>query len=104
MSMDRTLKIHGGMKSNRSVLGRAERIAKMAEDGKFDMEKSSPLGLPKFKVRHSKAGQKVKKAAEETAEGAAPAAGAAPAKGAAAPAAKGAAPAAKAAAPAAKKK
>jgi len=104
--MDRTLKVHGGLKSNRSVLGRAERIAKMTEDGKFDMEKSSPLGLPKFKVRHSKAGQKVKKAAEETAEGAAtPVAGAAaPAKGAAVPAAKGAAPAAKAAAPAAKKK
>ena len=122
MSMDRTLKVAGGLAKVRSVLGRAERIAKMVEDGKFDMEKSSPLGLPKYKVRHSKAGQKVKKAAEEGAEGAAPAAGAAPAKGAApaaapakgaapaakgaaaAPAAKGAAPAAKAAAPAAKKK
>ena len=118
MSMDRTLKVAGGLAKVRSVLGRAERIAKMVEDGKFDMDKSCPLGLPKYKVRHSKAGQKVKKAAEETAEGAAPAAagakgaapaaaapakGAAPAAKAAAPA-KGAAPAAKAAAPAAKKK
>ena len=103
MSMDRTLKVGGGLAKVRSVLGRAERIAKMTEDGKFDMAKSCPLGLPKYKVRHSKAGQKVKKAADETAEGAAAAAGAAPAKG-AAPAAKAAAPAAKAAAPAAKKK
>ncbi len=102
MTMDRTLKTRGGMAHTRSVLTRTERIAKLLEDGKFNPEANSPLGLPKVRVRHSKAGTKSKKAAEETAttaEGAAaPAAvGAAPAKGAAATA-KGAAPATKGAA------
>jgi small basic protein (TIGR04137 family) len=100
MSMDRTLKLHGGLIRTRSVLSRAERITMLIDEGKFDPEKNSPLGLPKTRVKHSKAGTKTKKAAEEVpAEGAAAAEGAAPAEGAAA--AKGAAP-AKAAAPAAK--
>lgn len=101
MSMDRSLKLSGGMTRLRSVLSRAERIAQLTEEGKFDLEKGSPLGLPKVKVKHSRAGHKAKKeaAAEgEAAEGEA----AAPAAKGAAPAAKGAAPAAKAAAPAAK--
>ncbi len=68
MTMDRTLKIHGGLKGTRSVMSRAERIAKMIDDGKFDPEKDCPLGLPKTKVHVSKAGSKTKKAAEETAE------------------------------------
>lgn len=112
MTMDRTLKSRTGLGGTRSVLSRAERIARMTEDGKFEIGKNSPLGLPKTKVRHSKAGHKAKK--EETAEGAegaaaaAPAAGKAPA-GKAAPAAAakapaGKAPAAAAKAPAAKKK
>ena len=65
MSTDRTLKTHGGLKSTRSVLTRAERIARMIDEGAFDPETSSPLGLPKTKIRHSKAGSKTKKAAEE---------------------------------------
>ena len=47
----------------------------MIEEGKFDPDADSPLGLQKVKVRHSKAGTKTKKAAEpgvEEAEAAAP--------------------------------
>jgi small basic protein (TIGR04137 family) len=67
MSMDRSLKVHGGLTRERSVLTRAERIAMLTDEGKFESDKNSPLGLPKVKVHHSKAGTKSKKA-EETAE------------------------------------
>lgn len=83
MSMDRTLKVHGGLLRTRSVLTRAERIALLAEEGKFDPDKDSPLGLPKVRVRHSKAGTKSKKAAAEPAAEEAPAEGAEAAEGAA---------------------
>jgi len=63
--MDRTLKTHGGLLRTRSVLTRAERIAKLVEEGKFDPEEDSPLGLPKVRVRQSKVGTKTKKVAEE---------------------------------------
>lgn len=65
MSLDRTLKTHGGLASKRSVLTRAERIARLTDEGKFDPEKDSPMGLPKLKVRHSKVGTKTKKAEEK---------------------------------------
>ena len=81
MTMDRTLKQHGGLVRTRSVLTRAERIQQMIDEGKFDPEKDSPLGLPKLRVRHSKAGTKTKRAAEapaEVAEGAEAAGAAAP--------------------------
>ena len=64
MTMDRTLKQHGGLIRTRSVLTRAERIEQLAEEGKFDPEQDSPFGLPKVRVRHSKAGTKSKKAEE----------------------------------------
>ena len=64
MSLDRTLKTHGGLARKRSVLTRAERIARLVDEGKFDPEKDSPMGLPKLKVRHSKVGTKTKKAKE----------------------------------------
>lgn len=67
MTMDRTLRTHGGLARTRSVLSRAERIARLEEEGKFDPETDSALGLPKVKIRHSKAGTKSKKAAEEAA-------------------------------------
>jgi len=79
MSLDRTLKTHGGMLRTRSVLTRAERIERLADEGKFDPESDSPLGLPKVRVRTSKAGTKTKKAEEpkpEAAEGAPAEAGA----------------------------
>jgi len=90
MTLDRSLRIGGAMSRHRSVLTRAERIAKLTEEGKFDPAADCPMGLPKVAVKHSKAGHKVKKE-EKPAEGAeaaeaAPAAGAAD-KGAAAPAA-----------------
>ena len=71
MTMDRTLKTRGGLLGSRSVLTRAERIARLIEEGRFDPETDSPLGLPKLRVRHSKAGTKTKKAqaTEETPEG-----------------------------------
>ena len=72
MSLDRTLKLRGALKGSRSVLTRAERIARLTDEGKFDPEKDNPMGLPKVKVRHSRAGTKSKKEApvEETAEAA----------------------------------
>ncbi|MBS3734153.1 MAG: small basic protein [Phycisphaerae bacterium] len=74
MTMDRTLKIHGGLGGRRSVMTRAERIAHLTEEGKFDPESDSPLGLPKTRIRQSRAGKKAKKAEEpeaaETLEGA----------------------------------
>ena len=62
MTMDRTLKTHGGLARQRSVLTRAARIAELTEEGKFDPETDSPLGLPKVKVKISRAGMKSKKA------------------------------------------
>jgi len=74
MTMDRTLKQRGGLARMRSVLTRDERIQQMIEEGKFDPQKDNPFGLPKLRIRHSKAGTKTKKAAEpapaEVAEGA----------------------------------
>jgi len=91
MSLDRTLKVHGGLKGARSVLTRGERIARLIEEGKFDPETDSPFGLPKLRVRHSKAGSKSKKAETpaEGAEAAEGAEGAEAAEGAAAEAANG---------------
>jgi small basic protein (TIGR04137 family) len=67
MTIDRTLKLSGGMLRTRSVMTRAERIEHLIEEGEFDPEKDSPLGLPKVRVRTSKAGTKSKKAEEEEA-------------------------------------
>jgi len=79
MTMDRTLRTRGGIGGTRSVMSRAERIQHLIDEGTFDPEKDSPLGLPKIKIKHSKAGTKSKKAAEETpVEGAEPTEGAAP--------------------------
>jgi len=72
MTLDRTLKQHGGLVRARSVLTRAERIARLIDEEKFDPETDSPLGLPKTRVRHSRAGMKSKKA-EAPAEAEAPA-------------------------------
>ncbi len=67
MSMDKSLKIHGGLAKARSVLKRPERIARLIEEEKFDPEKDSPLGLPKTRIRHSKAGTRTKKVEQEPA-------------------------------------
>ncbi len=77
MSVDRSLKVGGGLAQHRNVLTRPERAAKLAEKGKFDWEAGNPLNLPKVINRRVAAGAKAKKkekAAEADAAVAAPAA------------------------------
>lgn len=50
MSLDRSLKSSANLTGVRSVLTRAERVAKMKADRKFDEKKQSPIGLPKTLV------------------------------------------------------
>jgi small basic protein (TIGR04137 family) len=50
MSLDRSLRVAGGMSKKRSVLTRAERVAKMAADKKIDTNKHGALGIPKTRV------------------------------------------------------
>lgn len=47
MSLDRSLRISSNLAGKRSVLTRAERIAKMTADKKFDPKKDKALGIPK---------------------------------------------------------
>jgi small basic protein (TIGR04137 family) len=47
MSLDPSLKISMTMTGKRSVLTRAERIAKLTADKKFDPKKDKVLGLAK---------------------------------------------------------
>lgn len=47
MSIDRSLKTASNLTGKRSVMTRAERIAKMVEDKKLDTSKGRALGLPK---------------------------------------------------------
>lgn len=103
MSLDRSLKSKAALTRHRNVLSRAERLAKLEDDGIWVEESSSVFGLQK--VGHRKIATNKKEKKEKTEDAAAPAAAAPAAKvGAAAPAAKAGAPAAKAGAAAAKKK
>ncbi|WP_439630975.1 small basic protein [Gemmata sp.] len=63
MSIDKSLKRKGGMTRQRCVLTRAERIAKMIENGQWGDGKS-PFGLPKTRVQKIVMKKKVKKEAE----------------------------------------
>lgn len=47
MSLDRSLKTKGKLTEKRSVLTRAERVAKMQEDAKGGEPQKRALGLPK---------------------------------------------------------
>lgn len=58
MSLDSSLRISGGLVRHRNVLTRAERVQKLASNGKFNMEKSSPLGMPKVGNRKILTGRK----------------------------------------------
>ncbi len=90
MSLHRSLKTKSGaLNQHRNVLTRAERIAKLTSEERFDPSKNTALGIVKVRSIKAAAGKKPKKAEEAGAEAAKPGA-----KG-----AKGAAPAAKAAAP-----
>lgn len=50
MSLDNSLKTKGTLAGKRSVLTRAERVAKMKTDKKFDPKADRVLGLPKTRV------------------------------------------------------
>jgi small basic protein (TIGR04137 family) len=98
MSLDRSLKSANSLVRHRNVLTRAERLDKLAEEEKWN-ENKSVFGLPKVAHRKMALAKAVKEEAAAEGAAAAPgAAGAAPAAGAAAPAAGGKAPAAGAAA------
>src|SRR5262245_36601314 len=84
MTIDKSLRVKAEAISNRNVLTRAERIAKLKETERWH-EGDSGLGLAK--VRVLKLALKKKKKAAKAEEGAEGAEGAAPAAGGAAPAA-----------------
>jgi small basic protein (TIGR04137 family) len=75
MSLDRSLKISSSMGRHRNVLTRAERVAKLSLNGKFDMATGNPVGMPKVGNRKISAGAKPKKEATEGDAAAKPAAG-----------------------------
>ena len=58
MSMDPSLKISGGLIRHRNVLTRAEKVARLKSRGKFDLQKDSPLHLPKVGNRKLITGKK----------------------------------------------
>ena len=72
MSLHRSLKTKpSALDQHRNVLTRAERIARLSEEEKFDPENDSPLGLVKVGNRQivTKKKEKAAKTDEEGAEG-----------------------------------
>ena len=65
MSIDRSLKTQGSLVRHRNVLTRAERVAKLVEDEKFDIDGDSPTGLPKVAHRKPPVGGGKKKKGPE---------------------------------------
>ena len=67
MTIDKSLKVQKGLIKSRSVLTRAERIAKLVETDRWK-EGDPVLGLPKVRVQKLslKKKKKVKKEEEET--------------------------------------
>ena len=63
MSLSRSLKGASSLARHRNVLSRAERIAKLMEEEKYE-EGRSVFGLPKVAHRKSRAGKKEKKTVE----------------------------------------
>ena len=77
MSLHRSLKTKpGALNEHRNVLTRAERIARLLEQDRFQPDRDSPLGLVKVANRSVATGKKKKAAKEqeatEGAEAAAP--------------------------------
>jgi small basic protein (TIGR04137 family) len=73
MTIDKSLKIRSGSIRSRSVLTRAERIAKLTAQDRFSHEGDSPLGLPKVRVvklafKKKKKAKKAEEGEEDTAE------------------------------------
>ena len=55
MSLHPSLKTKpAGLNQHRNVLTRAERIEKLADENKFEMDSTSPMGLPKVASRKIK--------------------------------------------------
>ena len=72
MSLHRSLKTKpSALDQHRNVLTRAERIARLSEDDKFDPESDSPLGLVKVGNRQivTKKKEKAAKTDEDGVEG-----------------------------------
>ena len=61
MSLHRSLVSKSALKRDRNVLTRSERIAKLADEGKWQ-EGQTVFGLPKVRIHRVKAGGKHKKA------------------------------------------
>ncbi len=70
MTIDKSLRVRSGVARSRSVLTRAERIAKLASQDRFDGETDSPFALPKVRVVKLafKRKKKAKKAEDEEGE------------------------------------
>jgi len=69
MTMDRSLRIGGGLAGSRSVLSRAERIERLKQSDRWQ-EGDSPFGLDKVRVYKVALKKKKKKKVEEEEEGA----------------------------------
>lgn len=72
MSMDSSLKTASSLARHRNVLTRAERLARLKNEDRWD-ESKSVFGLPKVSNRNVKVGKKTKKkeeAADATAKAA----------------------------------
>jgi len=69
MSLDRSLKTTGSLTRHRNVLKRAERIAILEDEDRWNPDQSV-FGLPKVAHRKSIAGHKTKKAETTPTEGA----------------------------------
>lgn len=71
MSMDSSLKTASSLARHRNVLSRAERLARLKNEDRWD-ESKSVFGLPKVANRNVKVGKKTKKKEEaDTTKGAA---------------------------------
>jgi small basic protein (TIGR04137 family) len=69
MSIDRSLRTSNSLAGHRNVLTRAERIAKLTQQGRFDPAAgSTPTGLPKVASRKASIGKKAKKGPEKEGE------------------------------------
>ncbi len=66
MSIHRSLKTtSGSLNQHRNVLTRAERIAKLSSEERFDPSKDSPLGIVKVRSIKATVSKKKKTAGEE---------------------------------------
>ena len=66
MAIDKSLKVKAGSVKNRNVLTRTERYQKLIEQGKWDEENSTVMGMPKVRVEKIALKKKKKvKAADE---------------------------------------